>query len=52
MAIAPGGAGVPLPAATAPAKATPGFGEALTGAVQKVSDAESHADSLLQKRAR
>ena len=52
MAVAPVGAGVPLPAGTAPAKAAGGFGEALNGAVQKVSDAENHADNLLQKLAR
>ncbi len=52
MAVAPVGVGVPLPAGTAPAKAAPGFGEVLEGAVQKVSDTENHADNLLEKLAR
>lgn len=54
MAVVPISGAVPaLPTSSAiTAKPSPGFGEMLTDAVQSVSNAENHADDMVQKLAR
>ncbi len=52
MAVAPIGSALPIPTSTSTTRATPGFGEMLSDAVQNVSSAEHRADDLVQKLAR